>query len=660
MKWVALNETLSVAILGRPKMRFVLASNAAKSDLYRFGSFEFDPQTGELRKQGIRIRLEGQPLAILAMLLERPHQLVAREELQKKLWPGDTFVDFEQSLNAAVRRLRLALDDSAESPRYVETLSRRGYRWVAPVHGAPTAVSIEDTPSNQESKPRWGRRAAGLALAAAAALGMIFAASSWLRPRPGTGKVMLAVLPFQNLNDDAQQEYFADGMTEEMITQLGGLNPQRLGVIARTSAMQYKASHKDAAQVARELNVNYLLEGSVRRQGQRIRVTAQLIQASDQTHIWADSYDSDVGDVLKVQSEVARAIANQIRLQLTRQSEQRLSNVPRVNALAHDAYLQGQQAWNLRSKEGTGQSIEQFQHAIEIDSNYAPAFAALARAYALSPVVGFMSASEAMPKARDAAARAIALDDSLAEGHSMMGFVKAHYEYDWTAAGREFQQALKLNPSDSYAHLFYSNSYLSPLGRHDEAIEEVKKAIELDPFSPRIQSFLGRTYIWACRYDDALAHFQKISQMFPSYAIDHQRLAHLYTYRGEFDKAIAEETRTRILAEEDPRSVVKLEDALRKAFASRGPRGYWEKLLELSQRSDNPPEAYTTSDGLAILYARLGEKEKALQALDRAYKERQLHMTEIGVEPAFDTLRSEPRFQRLLRQVGLGAESGIR
>lgn len=237
-----------------------------------------------------------------------------------------------------------------------------------------------------------------------------------------------------------------------------------------------------------------------------------------------------------MQSEVARAIAGQIRLRLTRQTEHRLSNTPRVNALAHDAYLQGQQAWDLRDKEGTARSIKQFQHAIEMDPNYAGAYAALARAYALSPVSGLIAASEAMPKAQDAAARAIALDDSLAAGHSVLGFIKAHYEYDWPAAEQEFQRALRLNPSDSLAHLFYSNSYLSPLGRHDEAIAEMKTAIALDPFSLRIQSFLGRTYIWARRYDDALAQFQKTTQMFPNLAIEHERLAHLYTYRASTAK----------------------------------------------------------------------------------------------------------------------------
>src|SRR5262249_17627333 len=295
----------------------------------------------------------------------------------------------------------------------------------------------------------------------------------------------------------------------------------------------------------------------------------------------------------------------------------------------------------------------QFQHALELDPTYAAAYAALARAYALSPVSGFMPASEAMPKARDAASRAIALDDSLAEGHSMLGFIKSHYEYDWRAAQQEFRKALQLNPSDSFAHLFYSNSYLSPLGRHDEAIAEMKTAIALDPFSPRIQSFLGRTYIWARRYDDALAHLRTTTEMFPSFAIDHQRLAHLYAYREEYDQAISEETRTRILAGEDPHAGLELEDALRHAPVTRGPKGYWEKLLELSGRSDNPPEAYTTTDGLAILYVRLGDRNRAMQALEQGYNQRQLHMTEIGIEPAFDALRSEPRFQDLLRRIGV-------
>lgn len=610
----------------------------------------------------MRVRLEGQPVVILAMLLERPNEVVTREMLQKRLWPGDTFVDFEQSLNAAIRRLRSVLDDSAESPRYIETLARRGYRWIAPLRDEPVKSPIPESSSASPIpvRTRWKRRTAWLGLAASLAAVAIFLASSGLRSRRLDRKLMLIVLPFENLSGDPQQEYFADGMTEEMITQLGSLDPQHLGVIARTSAMQYKRSHKVTTQIAQELQVGYLLEGSVRRQGSRIRVTAQLIQASDQTHIWGESYDSDVGDVLNLQSEIARAIASQIRLELSQETNQQLSSTRHVNALAHESYLQGQQAWNLRNKVGIQRGIEEFQRAVELDPNYAAAYAALARTYALSSVYGVLTELEAMPKARDAAARAIALDDSLAEAHTMMGFIKAHYEYDWPGAEREFQHAIGLNPSDPYGHLFYSNSCLSPLGRHEEAVAEMKTAIALDPFSSRTQSFLGRTYIWARRYDDALRHLQKTAQTFPGFAIDHQRLAHLHTYRGEFDKAIAEETQARILSGEDPRFVVRFEDSLRKALAERGPRGYWEELMKVSQRSDNPPEAYTTHDGLSILYVRIGEKEKALSALQRAYEERQLHMTEIGVEPAFDELRSEPGFKKLLREVGLLTGSGAR
>jgi len=629
--------------------------NATKPGIYRFGFFEFDPDTCELRKQGLRVRLEGQPVAILALLLERPNQLVTREELQRALWPGDTFVDFEQSLNAAVRRLRLALDDSADSPRYIETLARKGYRWVAPVMGPPAAVvGIEEPPiAGTEAGRRRTQMVRRALLAGAIILAIAVCAWTVLKSRASASRVMLAVLPFQDLNGDTQQAYFADGMTEEMITQLGSLNPQRLGVIAPTSAMQYKGTHKDTGQIARELNVNYLVEGTVRREGASVRVTAHLIQAGDQADLWAESYDSSIGDVLKVQSDLARAIAGQIRLQLTPGAEQRLSNTPHVNAQAHDAYLQGQQAWSLRDKEGTTRSIQLFQRCLEIDPNYAPAYAALARAYALAPVSYTMAASEAMPKAREAAMRAIVLDDSLADAHSVLGFIKAHYEYDWPGAEREFKRALQLNPSDAFAHLFYSNSFLSPLGRHDEAIGEMKQAIALDPFSPRIQSFLARTYIWARRYDDALSQLQKTTAMFPSFAIEHERLAHLYTYRGEYAKAITEETRTRVLAGEDPHKVLELEASMRNALAAKGPQGYWEKLLELSSRPDNPPEAYTTTSGLAIIYVRLGDKERALQALEQGYKERQLHMTEVGIEPAFDPLRSESRFQNLLHQIGL-------
>jgi serine/threonine-protein kinase len=258
-----------------------------------------------------------------------------------------------------------------------------------------------------------------------------------------------------------------------------------------------------------------------------------------------------------------------------------------------------------------------------------------------------------MPKAREAAEKAIALDDSLAEGHTVLGFVKAHFDFDWPGAEREYLRGLELNPNDAYAHMFYSNSYLSPLGRHEDAIAEMKKAITVDPFSPPVQSFLGRTYLWARRYDEALAQFNKSAEMFPGFAIDHERLAHIYTYLGKFEEAIAEETKARLLSGEEPKSVLKKEDELRNALKEGGPQGYWRKVLERSRTGENPPEAYVGAYGLAILLARLGEKEKAMDALEKALDEHVLAMTEIGVEPALDSLRGEERFQKLLRRVGL-------
>ena len=307
----------------------------------------------------------------------------------------------------------------------------------------------------------------------------------------------------------------------------------------------------------------------------------------------------------------------------------------------------------LRTKPGVERSIAEFQSAIALDPQYAPAHAALARAYSLAPVVGAMTSAESMPKARDAALRTIELDPNLASGHTTLGFVKAHYEFDWPGAEREYLRALVLNPNDAYAHLFYSNSYLSPLGRHAEAIEEMQKAIAIDPFSAPVQSFLGRTYIWAGQFDKALAQFQKCADMFPGFAIDHERMAQLYASLGRYADAIAEDTKARLLSGEDAQSALKKEAALRQALATGGPAGYWKKLLDLTRMAENPPETYRSPFGAAILYAHLGEMTKALDSLENAYEQRSIAMTEIAVEPAFGSLRDEPRFRDLLRRVRL-------
>jgi len=622
----------------------------------RFEDFELDPGSFELRRAGRLVKLERIPLQLLFLLAENRDRLVTREEILLAIWGKDVFVDADNSINTAVRKARQALKEDPENPRFLRTIPGKGYRFTAPVtSSAPPSPVVADLQIGQPSRkrlPKWPVLAA-LVLVALVTTGLILRSRLTKPPRTIPKKAMLVVLPFLNLSDDPREDYFADGMTEEMITQLGSLDPQHLGVIARTSSMQYKGAKKGAAQVARELGVDYLLEGSVRRSDQRVRVTAQLIQASDQTHLWAADFDRDLIEVLKLQSDIALAISSKIQLTLSPPARARLSEAPSLNAAAYETYLQGLHDWDLRTKPAVLRAVAEFQQAIALDPNYAPAHAALARTYSLAPVFGAMTPMESMPKAREAAQRAISLDPSLAAGHSTLGFVLAHYDFDWPAAEGEYLRALDLNPNDAYAHFFYSNSYLSPLGRHAEAIDEMQKAVAIDPFSAPVQSFLGRTYIWARQYDKAQAQFRKCAEMFPGFAIDHERLAQLYASRGRFEEAIAEDTKARLFAGEDQASALQKEAALRHAWTTGGSQGYWKQLLEFTQLPVNPPEAYNSPFGTAILYAQLGEKSKALDSLEKAYGQRSLSMTELAIEPAFDSLRPDPRFQSLLHRTGL-------
>ena len=639
-------------------------------DTIHFERFELDPGAFELRRDGQLIKLERIPLQLLLLLAENRQRLVTREEILRVIWGENVFVDADNSINTAVRKARQALKDDPENPRFLRTVPGKGYRFTAEVKSVTSTVSPEElasveqlppespTPLNDDpdvpspSRNKWPILTLIGVIAVVGAVLMLRSRPN-PPPQPSTRKAMLAVLPFVNLSGNPGEDYLADGMTEELITQLGGLDPNRLGVIARTSSMQYKGAPKSAAQVAHELGVDYVLEGSVRWNDQRVRVTAQLIQASDQTHLWAADFDRDPGDVLRLQSDLALAISSKIELTLSPPVRARLTDAPPVNAAAHDAYLLGLHELDLRTKSGIERSIAEFQNAIALDPQYASAHAALARAYSLAPVVRAMTPIEAMPKARDAALRAIELDPGLASGHSTLGFVKAHYEFDWPSAEREYLRALALNPNDAYAHFFYSNSYLSPLGRHAQAIEEMRKAVAIDPFSAPVQAFLGRTYIWARKYDKALEQFQKVAEMFPGFAIDHERLAQLHAFMGRFDQAIAEDTKARLLSGENEKSALAKEAKLRHAWTTQGAPGYWKTLVELSQTAENPPEAYNSPFGTAILYAQLGDKARALNALEQAYEQRSLAMTEINIEPAFDPIRGEPRFKALLQRVRL-------
>ena len=621
----------------------------------RTGLFEIDFGSGEVHKEGRKVQLQEQPFRVLEILLERPGEVVTREQLRARLWSADTYVGFDEGLNTAIRKLRVAFGDSAENPRFIETVSRRGYRYIAPVEPEPNlapfppATTVAARPTVVSRRMRW--------IGFAAVFVVVLVLTVFLRnpehPKPPLGKITLVVLPLENFTGDSEQDYLADGITEEIIMQLGSLDPQHLGVIARTSAMHYKHTQESAAQISREVGANYLLEGSIRRSGDRIRVTAQLIQSSDQSHLWAGSYDRELTDVLRIESDIASSVASEIRLTLSQQIHQRLAAAGRTNVEAHDAYLRGLQGWNLRTRDGFQQAITNFTRATELDPSYAPAFAGLARVYSLAQVFAGMPAGEAAPKALEAAGRALSLDETLADAHCALGFVKAHYEYDWPAAQREFRRAIELEPNNAYAYLFYSNSYLSPLGHHEEAIAEMKRAMDLDPLSPHIQSFAGVTFKWARRYEDSLAQFQKVNQIDPNFPLNHERLAQLCAILGRYDDAIAEETKARLLVGENPQDVLAKMDTLKRELATKGERGYWEEQLQFARDQQNPPEAYVRPYGLAIIYAHLGEKTKAFENLENAFAERDTQITELAIEPQFDPLRSDARFADLERRIAL-------
>ncbi len=434
-------------------------------EVIRFEKFELDLSTGELRKGGTLVRLQEQPLVVLRALLEAPGEVLTREQLQKKIWPADTFVDFDHGVHAAVNRLRAVLNDSAENPRYVETVGRRGYRFIATLENIQPvrAASIPDPLKARPKAPprRWKLWTALLAASVAAMViaGILVAENvggvkDWLYPSPRRQAFhSLAVLPLENLTHDSQQDYFTDGMTEELITQLSKLGD--LKVISRTSVMQYRGTRKTLPQIARELHVDAVVEGAVERVENRVRITAQLVNGSTDEQIWADNFDRELRDVLVLQSEVADNIAKQIDLHLTPQQQQNLHAAHLVDPDAYQSYLWGRYYWNTRTPDGLKKAGEYFADAIKKDPNFALAYSGQADYFSYLTVLGgpeVLKPREAMTQARAAAAKALELDDSLAEAHASMGNILQNYDWNWADAEREYKRAVLLNPNYAMAH----------------------------------------------------------------------------------------------------------------------------------------------------------------------------------------------------------------
>jgi TolB-like protein/DNA-binding winged helix-turn-helix (wHTH) protein len=629
---------------------------APASRVLRFDGFELDVRAGELRKAGAKIRLQGQPIQVLTALLNNAGELVTREELRTQVWPAETFVDFDHSLHNAIARIREALGDSAGTPRYIETLPRRGYRFI----GAVERVGIEESPPSSPTEPsieaplappRSRRRAALIAvllllilvtvvIATVLALGF----SHHLSAAPSVRSI--AVLPLDNFSGDPAQEYFVDGMTDELITDLAKIGGLR--VISRTSVMRYKGTRKALPEIARELNVDGIIEGSVMRSGQRVRITAQLLYAPTDKHLWAETYERDLGDVLSLQSEVAQAIAQQVRAQVTPQQQARFSAVHPVNPEAYDAYMRGRYYFfnAFTTPQDLALAKTNFEEAVQKDPGFALAYSGVADAYLYSALFRQVSPETAYGPAEDALRHAQKLDDNVGEIHDTLAVISWRYNWDWEATERELNRAIALVPSYICAHEDRAE-YLAFRGRRSEAEAEVAKSLELDT---SVSSVMTQAAVYY-----QLRDFNKLAEVSrrgvalnPDEWVEHFFLGIGYEGTGKRLESISEYQKAVELSGGDQDATV----ALAHAYAGIGRKAEtWKMLQDLQKEST---KVFVSPYLIATLYATLGDKDTAFKFLDQAYREKSLEMSwHLKADLRIDNLRSDPRYQNLLRRVGL-------
>jgi TolB-like protein/DNA-binding winged helix-turn-helix (wHTH) protein/lipoprotein NlpI len=648
------------------------ASNLS-SRVIRFGVFEADLSAGELRKHGLRLKLSEQPFQILVMLLEKPGNVVSRDELKNRLWPGDTFVDFDHGVNNAVMRLREVLSDSSDTPRFIETLPRRGYRFIAPVEevgtaieGPSTAASLSTTrpidsapalPAGTPSalpmgKKLWFPISRFAMLSTASFVGAVALTAVAVHYVGGVNasKVIsdrstsLIVLPLENLSGDKEQDYFADGMTDELIANLAKIRSLR--VISRSTAMAYKGTRKPLSEIARELHVDAVVEGTVLRAGNRVRITAELVQVSTDRHLWAETYESQLGDVLGLQNRVSSAIVDEIRINLTPEERNRLAKTPAVSPEAYENYLKGRYYWNKRSDEGLTKAIGYYEQATRKDPQYALAYAGLADSYGIigATIFGSVPAREAAPKAKAAALRALEIDPTLAEAANSLATVKFNYDWDWAGAADGFKRAIELNPAYPTAYQRYS-LYLVAMGRFQESFDQITKARALDPLSISINTSLGWRLYLARQYDRSIEQLRNTLEMDPTYELPHLLLGRAYQQKGDFTRALPEFQKAVELSHNTPLMV----SALARANALSGNREQAEKLFaELMAKSKRE---YVSPFYIAMINAGLGRTELAMDWLEKAYNDRSNGLVFLKVDPELDGLRTNARFVELQRKL---------
>ena len=572
-------------------------------EVLRFGVFELDSRAGELRKKGVKIKLQDQPLQVLITLLERQGEIVTRQELQEKLWPADTFVDFERGLNKAMNRLRTALGDSPENPRFIETLPRKGYRFIASPAGPnfPMIAAVES-------------------------------------PR-----IRLAILPLENLSGDPEQEFFSDGMTEELITRLGGLGAGRLGVIARTSVNRYKRTTKAIDEIGRELDVDYVVEGSVRRSNGRVRISAQLIQVSDQTHLWAESYERDLQDVLALQNEVAGAVVKEIRNRIAPEIRLIPAKTPSVDPGAYESYLKGRYCFGMISREGLWKGLEYFRAAIATEKNYAPAYAGLADCYWKIGQLGLLRPIEAFPNAKQAAQRSLELDSLFADGHASLASVAFYYDWDWIGAENGFLRAIQLDPDLSVAHAWYALSLIL-LGRFDEASVEAQKALTLEPLS-HVSNIVFAAYLqFSGQIEAAVEHYRKLIDLYPDFFHAHTMVAMALLQCSRFDECIESAQKAAELSGVlYPLSMAGL------AYAATGRK---KQAAEVLDRLDlESQKTYVQATFPAILSLCLGRLDHAFNLFERAFDERDSMLVVLNSLQLFGISQSIPGMSKLVHRM---------
>jgi TolB-like protein/DNA-binding winged helix-turn-helix (wHTH) protein/Tfp pilus assembly protein PilF len=622
---------------------------------FQVGHWLVQPLLGTIKDGDRAVRLEPKVMRVLVCLAEQSGNVVEKEHLIRTVW-SDTFVT-DDVLTKCISELRRVFDDDVRNPRFIQTIPKVGYRLIPPVTQPQTEFS--PLPSSEEtveskltgqavtSTVPSHRKRVWFAAAMLLLLGT-FVYTLWLHSRsktPAAGRTMLAVLPFQNLSGNTDQDYFSDGMTEELITQLGRAQPQKLGVIARTSAMTFKGSSQRVDEIGRQLGVDFVVEGSVRREGDRVRIAAQLIRVKDQTHLWAETYDRDTSHILQLQSEVADAIAKEISRDLLPQTSTG-SRPAAVNPDAYESYLRGRYFWNKGTEDGYRAALQNFQEAIARDPNYAIAYAGLADTYNMLGYWMMAPPKDVFPLASANALKALELDPSLPEAHAALAYVKFEYDWDWQGAGEAFKRALEFNPNSSATHLWYG-IYLGDQGRMEDAEREITTARALDPLSLHVNLVFSAMLYMDRKYDEALAHLHKTLELDPGFQPAYHLLAAVYEEKGQFSQAVEQSMRGLELAGYSPTTLEQLRDI----FRTGGIQAFWQKDIALLEQQAR--HSYVSPVLIAMDYSSLREKDRAFEWLEKAYQEHSGWLLELKIDPVWDPLRSDPRFQRLMRRVGI-------